>query len=464
MLNLVPRMHLRIAAVVCPLSILTLVAAAQPAAETPRAERRPPMGGYQPRARKHIGRSGDHVAVSPASMFSPSSAENAAAMEPTRSSFIANWQKVDEATGYRLDVSTSNSFNHYVNGYHDLDMGNATSSVVSGLTPGVKYYYRVRAYNATGTSSDSAVMSAATVGGAGLIINATFDSSILNNPNSAAIEAMINQAIAIYESLFTDPITISILFRYSTTSPDGTPMCSSTLAESSFVSYPIPWNTFTAALRADAKTSNDTAANASLPSNAFSTNIVPSSADGRAVGLDTPPAMSANGSVNGGPYDGIVTINSAQPFQFTRPPSANNYDALGTTEHEIDEVLGLGSHINSGSNDLQPQDLFSWSSPGNRNISSTGSRYFSIDNGNTDIVGFNQDPNGDFGDWLSEPCPQDNPYVQNAFGCAGQFSDVTATSPEGINPDVIGYDLVIPRSSQDGDLGNGNTAEGTAAL
>jgi len=174
--------------------------------------------------------------------------------------------------------------------------------------------------------------------------------------------------------------------------------------------------------------------------------------------------MSANGSVNGGPYDGIVSINSAQPFQFTRPPSANNFDALGTTEHEMDEVLGLGSHINSGSNDLQPQDLFSWSSPGNRNISSTGSRYFSIDNGNTDIVGFNQDPNGDFGDWLSEPCPQANPFVQNAFGCAGQFSDVTATSPEGINLDVIGYDLVIPRSSQDGDLGNGNTAEGTVAL
>jgi hypothetical protein len=385
-------------------------------------------------------------------------------MVPTRSSFIANWQKVNEATGYRLDVSTSNSFNHYINGYHDLDVGKATNWVVSSLTPGARYYYRVRAYNATGTSSDSAVMSAATSGGAGLIINATFDSSIVSNPNSAAIEAMINQAIAIYESLFSDPITVSILFRYSTTSPDGTPMGSGTLGESNYVTYPIPWNTYIAALQADAKTSNDTAANASLPSNALSSNIVPSSADGRAVGLDTPPAMSANGSVNGGPYDGIVTLNSTQPFQFTRPPSANNYDALGTTEHEIDEVLGLGSHINSGSNDLQPQDLFSWSSPGNRNISSTGLRYFSIDNGNTDIVGFNQDPNGDFGDWLSEPCPQTNPYVQNAFGCAGQFSDVTATSPEGINLDVIGYDLVIPRSSQDGDLGNGNTAEGAAAL
>ena len=33
------------------------------------------------------------------------------------------------------------------------------------------------------------------------------------------------------------------------------------------------------------------------------------------------------------------------------------------------------------------------------------------------------------------------PFVQNAFSCRGQFSDVTVTSPEGINLDVIGYDL-----------------------
>ena len=31
--------------------------------------------------------------------------------------------------------------------------------------------------------------------------------------------------------------------------------------------------------------------------------------------------------------------------------------------------------------------------------------------------------------------------MQNAFGCAGQSSDIAATSPEGINLDVIGYDL-----------------------
>jgi len=71
-----------------------------------------------------------------------------------------------------------------------------------------------------------------------------------------------------------------------------------------------------------------------------------------------------------------------------------------------------------------------------------GSRYFSIDSGSTNIVNFNQTPPGDFGDWLSEACPQRHPLVQNAFVCRDQFSDISATSPEGISLDVIGYDLV----------------------
>ena len=51
------------------------------------------------------------------------------------------------------------------------------------------------------------------------------------------------------------------------------------------------------------------------------------SANGRAVGLNTPPAMFADGTVGpGGPYDAIVTLNSARPFQFSRPVNANSFD------------------------------------------------------------------------------------------------------------------------------------------
>jgi len=277
-----------------------------------------------------------------------------------------------------------------------------------------------------------------------LVINPTFDSSITSDPNSAAIEAMITNAISIHESLFNDPIVVSIRFRYSMTYADGTtPLPSGFLAASESVIYREPWNTYISALTADATTANDATANASLPDSALSTIIDPSSANGRAIGLNTPPVMFADGSLGaGGPYDGIVTLNSSKAFKFTRPPTSGMYDAQRLTEHEIDEVLGLGSSINVRS-DLRPQDMFSWSAAGVRNLMSSGSRYFSIDSGNTNLVGFNQDPSGDFGDWLSGSCPQGTPYVQDAFSCANQASDVTRTSPEGINLDVIGYDLIM---------------------
>jgi hypothetical protein len=366
---------------------------------------------------------------------------------PTRSSFMATWKRVSGAKGYLLDVSTSSAFDSYVGGYHDLDVGDATGRVVTGLNRNTTYYYRVRPYDAAGGGNYSRVMTATTVPTVGLVIHPTFDSSITNNPNAAAIEATINQAISVHESLFSDPITIQVRFRYSTTTPDGRPMPMGTLARTDLVLYPIPWSTYISALRADAKTSNDTQANASLPGTALSASIRPSSAGGRAVGLGTPPAMFADGSVGpGGPYDAIVTLNSAAPFQFSRPPSSSNFDAQRSIEHEVDEAIGLGSKLGGNGSNLRPQDLFSWSSPGNRNISTSGTRYFSINGGAANIVNFSQNPDGDLGDWFSEPCPQTHPYVQNAFACAGQYSDISATSPEGINLDVIGYDLAQPQT------------------
>src|SRR5437764_7463193 len=361
---------------------------------------------------------------------------------PTRSSFMATWEPASGAKGYLLDVSTNSAFDSYVDGYHNLDVGDATGRVVTGLNRGTTYYYRVRAYDVTGVAGYAETMATTTEPTTGLTIHATFDSSIANNPNSAAIQAMISRAISFHESLFTDPITIQIRFRYSTTTPDGMTLPMGTLAQTDFVVYQIRWGSYISALRADATSSNDTQANASLPSTALSPNVQPASAAGRAVGLNTRPAMFADGTVGqGGPYDAIVTLNSAAPYQFSRPPGAGNFDAQRSTEHEVDEAIGLGSRLGGNGSDVRPQDLFSWSSPGHRSLSSSGTRYFSINGGVMNIVNFNQDSHGDFGDWLSGGCPQTHPYVQNAFGCAGQDSDISATSPEGINLDVIGYDL-----------------------
>ncbi|HEX4631704.1 MAG TPA: NF038122 family metalloprotease [Chthoniobacterales bacterium] len=365
----------------------------------------------------------------------------------TRSSFAARWNPINGATGYRLEVSNSSSFNDHVAGYQGVDVGTATSWMVTGLKPGTTYYYRVSsASDVTGPVAQSEVMSATTVAGTGLIINPTFDSSITSDPNATAIEATITHAIAVYESLFSDPITVEIRFRYSTTRPNGTAIPSNFVAVSNYVVYSPLWSNYINSLQADAKTSVDTTANASLPSSPLSANVVVSSANGRAIGRNNPPAMFEDGSVAvGGPYDGIVTLNASAPYSFVRPENSGSFDAQRGLEHEMDEVLGLGSYLDSTGSNLRPQDLFSWSGGGVRNTSTSGNRYFSIDEGSTVIVFFNQLAGYDHGDWRSASCPQAFPYVQNALGCPGQAADVSQTSPEGINLDAIGYDAIFPK-------------------
>ena len=258
---------------------------------------------FQPGAATHETRADSQAALQFKNIGEIATAiETVSSAPPTRSSFMAAWDGLTGATGYLLDVSTSDSFSDYLDGYHDLDVGNATGRVVTGLDPGSTYYYRVRPYTGTGLGGYSEVTAATTVPTTGLIIHATFDSSITNNPNAGAIEAMINRAISIYESLFSDPITVQILFRYAATGPDGTPLPAGRISQSNFVYYTVPWNTAVNALRTDARTSNDNLAIASLPSIALSANILPTSANGRAVGENTAPAMFANGTVgNGGP-------------------------------------------------------------------------------------------------------------------------------------------------------------------
>jgi hypothetical protein len=76
--------------------------------------------------------------------------------------FVASWNAVSGATGYRLDVSTSNSFANFLPGYQGIDLGNSLVRSVSGLTAGTTYYYRVRAYNSAGESSNSTTITVTT--------------------------------------------------------------------------------------------------------------------------------------------------------------------------------------------------------------------------------------------------------------------------------------------------------------
>jgi hypothetical protein len=73
-------------------------------------------------------------------------------------SFTANWTSVSGATGYQLDVSLNSSFTSYVPGYQNLDVANTSSRNVIGLSANTFHYYRLRAYNGSGTSLNSNVV------------------------------------------------------------------------------------------------------------------------------------------------------------------------------------------------------------------------------------------------------------------------------------------------------------------
>jgi len=57
-----------------------------------------------------------------------------AASNITQTSFTANWQASQGATGYYLDVSTSSTFASYVAGYQNWNVGNVVAANVTGLT------------------------------------------------------------------------------------------------------------------------------------------------------------------------------------------------------------------------------------------------------------------------------------------------------------------------------------------
>ncbi|NTW32109.1 MAG: hypothetical protein HGB12_05715 [Bacteroidetes bacterium] len=76
----------------------------------------------------------------------------------TETQITANWNASSGAIGYYLDVATDNAFTGILSNYDNLNVSNVTTYNVTGLTCGTSYYYRVKAYNTCGTSSNSSTI------------------------------------------------------------------------------------------------------------------------------------------------------------------------------------------------------------------------------------------------------------------------------------------------------------------
>jgi hypothetical protein len=258
---------------------------------------------------------------------------------------------------------------------------------------------------------------------ANLIITPIFDTTITSDPNAGIIQSTINGAIAVYESAISTSINVGISFAEMSSGLGSSSTYYSTVSYQSYISALAP----TASSGA-----TDTTALASLPISSVNpvtgaTTIDVKTANLRAIGLNVnPPA---------GQPDGFISLNTS----LTNPGSAgtsSQYSLLAVIEHEINEVLGLGSGLNTAAT-IFPEDLFRYAANGARSYASspTAAAYFSL-NGTNDLAQFNNVANGaDFGDWASGATPR----VQDAYGTP--YTSPTLGPNELMALDAIGYNL-----------------------
>ncbi|KAA9338781.1 cadherin-like beta sandwich domain-containing protein, partial [Adhaeribacter soli] len=123
----------------------------------------------------------------------------AAASNISATSFTANWSApaVGTVTNYLLDVSTNSAFSTFVSGYSSRNVGTATSSAVTGLSPSTPYYYRVRADKTSVT-------------GQGANSGTTIVTTLSNNANLSALaisSGTLNPTFASATTSYTASVT-----------------------------------------------------------------------------------------------------------------------------------------------------------------------------------------------------------------------------------------------------------------
>lgn len=274
-----------------------------------------------------------------------------------------------------------------------------------------------------------------------LTIHASYNEGAL----SGAATNVINTAIQFYQTTFSDPITVNIDFHNM----------SSGLGASLWAFYNPSYSTYRNALVADATSADDATAAPSYTNtstdpvhNQANINIKP--ANGRAVGLNTPGnstfTLSNTGSFcqsSGISLDGCIGLNIG-----LTDIGGGAYSFLAVVEHEIDEVLGLGSALQGNgtilANRILPEDLFRYAGPGVRSFALNSTcpgptAYFSVNQGATNLDGFHNCTDGnDYGDWVTHTPSQ----VQDASTNGSGSPSLTVSSPEVRALDVIGYTLV----------------------
>lgn len=268
-----------------------------------------------------------------------------------------------------------------------------------------------------------------------MLIKPVFDASITSRANAAQIEAAFNAAAVQFNTAFTNPATVNITVSWGSVA--GQKLAAGDIGESvdnlsGYYSYASLVGYLTSKSKANPADTALALAVSHLPKtdptklNQFE---IPY-AEAKAIGL-LPPTL---------PFmDGYIGFSSASAFDFNPVGgvTAGAYDFQGLAAHEIEEVLGRITALQSATPQwATPFDLYRYAAANTPGFSYTKPGYFSIDGGRTSLGSFNITGGGDRGDWqtLSGSSDLQNAYLSTGVALVLSNSDLTAL-------DVLGWGL-----------------------
>ena len=273
---------------------------------------------------------------------------------------------------------------------------------------------------------------AATLPAHALTIVPTFGSGV-----SLAAQTAFNYVAGEFAALYSDPVTVNIQVNAGNTGLGG----SSTSLQ--FVS-PSTYAQVRTALIADQTAHPSTNGATSVNAGGSVNSAVDPT--GGAVFLYTFAQAKALGArpANDAAIDGTFTYNSTLAYTFDpNNRGTGGFDFIGVTEHEVSEIMGRitlnGANL-TGSPNYLPFDLFNFSGTGAHSLGTGPGRYFSVNNGTTNLHGYNDAVanGGDSQDWDSSVLT--SPYT--AFTSANQAHALNSAS-DIATLDVIGWDLIV---------------------
>ena len=261
-------------------------------------------------------------------------------------------------------------------------------------------------------------------------LNISFDQSIGSLPSGFV--AAVNYVVNYFDNLFTNNVTVNIDLGYGEV--DRQSLEAGALGENEANFGSVSYQPAISALEATGLSAGQVAAFSTLPASSPLSNgtLWLTTAQEKALGL-LPSSSTA--------IDGWVGINNTVSFSYSAEatPASGQYYFIGVLEHEITEVMGrqsfLGEHIGA-TNSYGLMDLFRFSAPEIRQLTTHGPAYFSTNNGATNLDNWNTNPTGDLGDWAASAGADS--FL--AFSPSGQINSISSTDITLMN--AIGWNTI----------------------